>query len=413
MRHERGELSCAPMPALREAYVVDAVRTPIARYRGGLASVRPDDLAAHVLAALVTRNPGLGARVDQIVFGATNQAGEDNRNVARMAGLLAGLPFEVPAVTVNRLCGSGLEAVCDAVRRVATGDADVVVAGGVESMTRAPFAFGKTEEAFARTPPKVYDSTLGWRFENPRLAERIPLLSMGETAEEVATKWGVSREDQDAFAVASQKKAAAAIAAGAYGREIVPVPIPQKKGEPVLFAKDESPRGDVTLEGLAKLAPAFRKGGTVTAGNSSPINDGASAVMVVSGEVLAAEKLEPLARVVASATAGVDPSLMGEGPIPAGKKALTRAGWSVKDLDLVELNEAFAAQSLACIRGLELDAAKVNVLGGAIALGHPIGSSGARILGTLVHAMKAQGARRGMAALCIGVGQGIAMLVDR
>jgi 3-oxoadipyl-CoA thiolase len=401
------------MPALREAFLVDAVRTPIARYKGALATVRPDDLAAHVLAALVARHPALGARLDHVVFGATNQAGEDNRNVARMAALVAGVPFEVPAVTVNRLCGSGLEAVCDGVRRIATGDADVVIAGGVESMTRAPFAFGKTDEAFSRTPPKVFDSTLGWRFENPRLAARFPLLSMGETAEEVATKWSVSREDQDAFAVASQKKATAAVAAGLFDREIVPVPVPQKKGDPLLFAKDESPRGDVTLEGLAKLAPAFRKGGSVTAGNSSPLNDGASAVLVVSEDVVKAEKLTPLARVVAHATAGVHPSLMGEGPIPAGKKALSRAGWSVKDLDLVELNEAFAAQSLACIRGLELDAAKVNVRGGAIALGHPIGSSGARILGTLVHAMRDSGARRGMAALCIGVGQGIAMLVER
>ena len=401
------------MATLREAFLVDAVRTPIARYKGALANVRPDDLAAHVLAALVTRNAAAGAAIDQVVFGATNQAGEDNRNVARMALLAAGLPFEVPAVTVNRLCGSGLEAVCDAVRRVATGDADVVVAGGVESMTRAPFAFGKTDETFSRTPPRVFDTTLGWRFENPRLAARFPLLSMGETAEEVATKWGIGREEQDAFAVASQKKASAAIGAGAFDREIVPVPVPQKKGEPVMFAKDESPRADTTLEALAKLAPAFRKNGTVTAGNSSPLNDGASGVLVVCGDVLKALGVEPLARVVATATAGVHPSLMGEGPIPAGKKALARAGWGPGELDLVELNEAFAAQSIACIRGLELDTAKVNVGGGAIALGHPIGSSGARILGTLLWAMKARGARRGMAALCIGVGQGIAMLVER
>jgi 3-oxoadipyl-CoA thiolase len=401
------------MPQLREAFLVDAVRTPIARYKGGLATVRPDDLAAHVLAALLTRNPAIAEKVDQVVFGATNQAGEDNRNVGRMAGLIAGLPFEVPGMTVNRLCGSGLEAVADAVRRVWTGDADVVIAGGVESMTRAPFAFGKTDEAFSRTPPKVFDTTLGWRFENPRVAARMPLLSMGETAEEVAVKWGVTREEQDAFALASQKKAAAAVAAGAFDREIVAVPIPQKKGEPVLFAKDESPRGDVTLEGLAKLQTAFRKGGTVTAGNSSPINDGASAVLVVSEETLKAQKLEPLARVVAHATAGVHPSFMGEGPIPAGKKTLARAGWTVNDLDLVELNEAFAAQSIACLRGLELDAAKVNVHGGAIALGHPIGSSGARILGTLAWAMKARGSKRGLAALCIGVGQGIAMALER
>jgi acetyl-CoA acyltransferase len=398
---------------LRQAFLVDAVRTPIARFKGGLATVRPDDLAAHVLGALVQRNAVVAERIDHVVFGATNQAGEDNRDVARMAGLIAGLPFEVPAVTVNRLCGSGLEAVCDAVRRVWTGDADVVVAGGVESMTRAPFAFGKSDEAFSRTPPKVFDTTLGWRFENPRLAARFPLLSMGETAEEVATKWGIGREEQDAFAVASQRKAATAIAAGAFDREIVPVPVPQRKGDPVLFARDESPRGDTTVEALAKLQPAFRKGGTVTAGNSSPINDGASAVLVVSEDVVKAQGLQPLARVVAHATAGVHPNLMGEGPIPAGRKALARAGWSANDLDVVELNEAFAAQSIACVRGLELDAAKVNVRGGAIALGHPIGSSGARILGTLLWAMKDAGAKRGMAALCIGVGQGIAMLVER
>jgi acetyl-CoA acetyltransferase family protein len=299
------------------------------------------------------------------------------------------------------------------VRRIWTGDADVVVAGGVESMTRAPFAFGKTEETFSRTPPRTYDTTIGWRFENPAMAARFPLLSMGETAEEVAVKWGIGREEQDAFAVASQKKAAAAIAAGAFDREIVPVSVPAKKGETVAFTKDESPRPDTTLEALAKLAPVFRKGGTVTAGNSSPINDGASGVLVVSEEVVRAEKLEPLARVVAHATAGVHPNLMGEGPIPAGKKALQRAAWTVKDLEVVELNEAFAAQSIACVRGLELDPARVNVNGGAIALGHPIGSSGARILGTLLWAMKARGARRGMAALCIGVGQGIAMLVER
>jgi 3-oxoadipyl-CoA thiolase len=401
------------MPSLRDAFLVDAVRTPIARYKGGLASVRPDDLAAHVVEALANRNAALAERLDHVVMGATNQAGEDNRNVARMAALIAGLPYEVPAVTVNRLCGSGLEAVCDGVRRIGTGDADVVIAGGVESMTRAPFAFGKTEEAFARTPPRVFDTTIGWRFENPRMQARFPLLSMGETAEEVAAKWGISREEQDAFAVTSQTRAAAAIEAGAFGREIVPVPVPQKKGEPVLFDKDESPRPDTTLAALAKLAPAFRKGGTVTAGNSSPINDGAAAVLVVSEEIVRTHALEPLARVVAHATAAVHPNLMGEGPIPAGKKALARAGWRAADLDLVELNEAFAAQSIACVRGLELDPSRVNVRGGAIALGHPIGASGARILSTLVWAMKAAGARRGMASLCIGVGQGIAMLVER
>jgi 3-oxoadipyl-CoA thiolase len=414
--------------SLRTAYIVDAVRTPIARYRGGLATVRPDDLAAHVLSAFIRRQPALAARLDHVVFGATNQAGEDNRNVARMAVLLAGLPYEVPAVTVNRLCGSGLEAVCDAVRRIATGDADVVVAGGVESMTRAPFTFRKAEEAFSRTPPQIFDTTIGWRFENPKMAERFPLLSMGETAEEVAVKWKIGREEQDAFALASQKKAAIALAAGAFEREIVPVPIPQNSSarpvagavrtpsgsrEAMMLAKDESPRPDTTMEALAKLAPAFRKGGTVTAGNSSPVNDGSAAVMVASEAVVRELAVEPLARVVAHATAAVHPNLMGEGPIPAGKKALARAGWSAGDLDLVELNEAFAAQSIACGRGLELDEARVNVNGGAIALGHPIGASGARVLGTLAWAMKARSAKRGMAALCIGVGQGIAMLVER
>jgi len=398
---------------LRSAYLVDAVRTPIARYRGALASVRPDDLATHVVTAFASRQAALYARVDHVVFGATNQAGEDNRNVARMAVLLAGLPFETPAVTVNRLCGSGLEAVCDAARRIATGDADVVIAGGVESMTRAPFAFRKTDEAFSRVPPQIYDTTIGWRFENPKMSERFPLFSMGETAEEVATKHGISRTEQDAFAVESQKKAAAAIEAGAFDREIVPVPVAQKKGEPVVFAKDESPRADTTLESLSKLPAAFRKGGSVTAGNSSPVNDGASAVMVVSEDVLRAEKIEPLARIVTHTTAGVHPNLMGEGPIPAGKKALARAGWKADDLDLVELNEAFAAQAIACVRGLDLSPDRVNVNGGAIALGHPIGSSGSRILGTLAHAMVARKKKRGMAALCIGVGQGIAMLIER
>ncbi len=401
------------MNALRAAYLVDGVRTPIARYKGGLSSVRPDDLAAHVTKALVDRNPALAPRLDQVIFGATNQAGEDNRNVARMAVLLAGLPYEVPAVTVNRLCGSGLEAVTDAVMRVWTGDSDVAIAGGVESMTRAPFAMRKTEEAFGRTPPQIFDTTLGWRFENARMAARFPLQSMGETAENVAEKWKITRAEQDAFAVASQKKAHEAAQRKDFDAEITLVPVPQKKGEPVMFARDESPRPETTVEALAALPAVFRKGGTVTAGNSSPLNDGASAVLVASEELVKEHKLTPLARVVAFATAGVDPNLMGEGPIPAGKRALERAGWKANDLDLVELNEAFASQSIACVRGLGLDEARVNVGGGAIALGHPIGSSGCRILVTLGHAMKRRGARRGMAALCIGVGQGIALLVER
>ncbi len=398
---------------MRPVYLVAGARTPIGKHRGALASVRPDDLAAHMITTLGKRLPALLPRVDHVVFGATNQAGEDNRNIARMALLLAGLPYEVPAVTVNRLCGSGLEAVCDAARRIATGDAECVIAGGVESMTRAPFVFGKSDEAFARSAPKVFDTSLGWRFENPRMAQRFPLHSMGETAENVAEKWKIGREEQDAFALASHQKAAAAQKAGDFDAEIAPVSIPQRKGDPVVVSVDESPRADSSLASLAKLEPVFKKGGSVTAGNSSPLNDGASAVMLVSEDVLRAEKLEPFARVVAHATAGVEPAFMGEGPIPAGKKALDRAGWSVSDVDLVELNEAFAAQSIACIRGLELDPARVNVRGGAIALGHPIGSSGCRVLVTLVHAMRARNVRRGMAALCIGVGQGIAMCVER
>jgi 3-oxoadipyl-CoA thiolase len=398
--------------AMKVAYLVDALRTPIGKFKGALADVRTDDLAAHVIAAITTRNPNLALRIDHVIFGATNQAGEDNRNVARMAALIAGLPYEVPAVTVNRLCGSGLEAVIDGVMRVQLGDADVALCGGVESMTRAPFVMKKSEEVFGRTPPTMFDTTLGWRFENPRMAARFPLQSMGETAENVAEKWKITRAEQDAFALASQKKAAAAIAAKAFDSEIVAVTIPQKKGETVVVTKDESPR-ETTLEALGKLQPVFRKGGTVTAGNSSPINDGASAILVVSEAVVNEAKLEPLARVVSYATAGVEPNLMGEGPIPASKKALARAGWRTSELDVVELNEAFAAQSIACVRGLELDEAKINPNGGAIALGHPIGSSGCRVLGTLLWVMKARGAKRGMATLCIGVGQGIAMCVER
>jgi acetyl-CoA acyltransferase len=397
---------------MRAAYILDGVRSPIGKHRGALAPVRADDLAARMITAILARNPGVADRIEHVVFGATNQAGEDNRNVARMAMLLAGLPYEVPAVTVNRLCGSGLEAVSDAVRRVWTGDADVVIAGGVESMTRAPYVFGKSDEAFARTPPKVFDTSLGWRFENPRMAERFPLQSMGDTAENVAEKWKLGREEQDAFARASHEKAARAQKDGAFDKELVTIEIPQKKGDPTIVKEDESVRPDTTLESLAKLSPVFRKGGTVTAGNSSPLNDGASATLVVSEDVVKSLGLTPLARVVSFATAGVEPNLMGEGPIPAGKKALARASWKVSDLELVELNEAFAAQSLACLRGLELDAAKVNVNGGAIALGHPIGSSGCRVLVTLAHAMRARKASRGMAALCIGVGQGIAMTLE-
>ena len=398
---------------LRTVYVVDAVRTPIARYRGALAEVRADDLAAHVLSSLVERNLALRHELSEVVFGATNQAGEDNRNVARMAALLAGLPYEVAGVTVNRLCGSGLEAVNRAAMAIALGDAEVVVAGGVESMTRAPFSMPKASEAFDRTPPPVYDTTLGWRYPNPKMAERFPLDSMGETAENVAQKWNIGREAQDRFALESQRRAVAAIKSGAFDREIVPISLPGKKGkEPTLFSVDECPREDSSLEKLGKLLAVFRKGGTVTAGNSSPINDGAAAVMLASERAVQASGVTPLARVVSFAVAGVEPGLMGEGPIPAVRTTLARASLRVSDLDLVELNEAFAAQSLACMRGLDLDPSKVNVHGGAIALGHPIGASGARIVATLLHAMRARKAKRGMASLCIGVGQGIATLFE-
>jgi 3-oxoadipyl-CoA thiolase len=397
----------------RPVYVVDAVRTPIARYRGALTEVRPDDLAAHVLSAVVARNAALAGALSEVVFGATNQAGEDNRNVARMAVLLAGLPYEVPGITVNRLCGSGLEAVNRGAMSIAVGDAEVVVAGGVESMTRAPFSMPKATDAFDRVPPPIYDTTIGWRYPNKKMAERFPLDSMGETAENVAVKWGITREQQDAFALESQKKATTAIAAGAFDREIVPVTLPAKKNAPPeTFSKDESPRADTTLEKLAKLPAVFRKNGTVTAGNSSPLNDGAAAVLLASEDAVKRGGLTPLGRIVSFAVAGVEPNLMGEGPIPAVKKALARTDVKLADVDLVELNEAFAAQSLACIQGLELDPRRVNVGGGAIALGHPIGASGARVVATLLHAMRARKAKRGIATLCIGVGQGIATLFE-
>lgn len=398
---------------LRPVFVVDAVRTAIGKYAGGLATVRPDDMAAHVISALCERQSDVTARLDQVIFGATNQAGEDNRNVARMASLIAGLPYEVPGVTVNRLCGSGLEAVADAARMIAVGEAECAIGGGVESMTRAPFSMPKQPERFDRRAPTVYDTTLGWRYPNPRMKERFELISMGETAENVAKKHGIKREDQDQFAVESQRKAAAAWDEGAFADEVVPVTVPQRKGDPLVVDRDESMRPDTSLEKLAKLKPVFRQGGSVTAGNSSPINDGAAALVLASEDVVKQTGVTPLARIVATSTAGVDPSLMGEGPIPATKKLLARTGLRVPNLDLIELNEAFAAQSLACIRGLELDPSKVNVRGGALALGHPIGCSGARIAVTLLHGMKARQAKLGLASLCIGVGQGIATLFER
>src|SRR5215471_2212838 len=395
-------------------YLVDAVRTPIGRYRGALAKVRADDLAAHVITTLVKREPRLVERLDQVVFGSTNQAGEDNRNVARMALLIAGLPYEVPAVTVNRLCGSGLEAINDAARMISLGEASVAIAGGVESMTRAPFSMPKPSEAFGRTPPTIYDTTLGWRYPNPRMEARFDLISMGETAENVATKFGISREEQDQFALRSHQRAVAAWERGLFAKELAPLELPQPKGPPTLFDRDESPRPDASLEALARLKPAFRDGGTVTAGNSSPLNDGASAVLLASEAVVKELGIEPKLRWVASATAGVDPSYMGEGPIPATKKLLARTGLRSPNLDFIELNEAFAAQAIACMRGLDLDPERVNVRGGGIALGHPIGSSGARIVATLASVMADNPkARVGLATMCIGVGQGIATLFDK
>ena len=398
---------------VRPAFIVDAARTPIGKFAGGLSQVRADDLAAHVISGLIERQPACAPHVDQVIFGAINQAGEDNRNVARMALLIAGLPYDVPAVTVNRLCGSGLEAIADAARMIALGEAECVIAGGVESMTRAPYVMSKADQAFSRTAPTIYDTSLGWRFPNPRMAERFELIGMGETAENVAKKHGINREDQDAYALESHRRAAAAAEAGRFEDEILPVTVPQRKGDPLVVSRDESIRADSTLETLARLKPVFRKEGSVTAGNSSPINDGAAGVMVVSGALLEQLGLTPLARVVATATVGVDPAYMGEGPIGAVRKLLTRCNLRIPNVDVFELNEAFAAQSLACMRALELDPARVNVNGGAIALGHPIGCSGARVMVTLVNVMKQQEAKVGVASLCIGVGQGIATLVER
>jgi len=397
---------------VRDVVIVDAVRTPIGRYGGVLRDVRPDDLAALVIAALVRRTGIDPACVEDVVFGCANQAGEDNRNVARMAALLAGLPVEVPGQTVNRLCGSGLQAAVTAYHAIRCGDGDVMIAGGVESMTRAPFVVAKAAEPWSRKL-EVYDTTIGWRFTNPRLAEKYPPYSMGETAENVAERYGITREEQDRYALMSQQRAARAIQEGRFRDEIVPVVIPQPSGEPVVVDRDEHPRPDTTLEALSRLRPAFRKGGTVTAGNSSGINDGAAALLLAEATTARQLGLRPMARIVASAVAGVDPAVMGIGPVPAVRKALARAGLRVEDVDLVELNEAFASQVLACVRELGLDLERVNVNGGAIALGHPLGASGARILGHLVWEMRRREARYGLATMCIGVGQGIAVVVER
>ena len=395
---------------MTDAFITAAVRTPIGRAGGVLADVRPDDLAAAAIAGLVRRAEVPVDRIEDVIFGCANQAGEDNRNVARMAALLAGLPIEVPGQTVNRLCGSGLQAAASAAHAVRAGEGDLFIAGGVESMTRAPYVTLKSGKAWDRTPPPTADSTVGWRFVNPRMKSDWTI-SLGETAERVGTMYGIDRAAQDAFAVESQRRAQAAIQGGAFDAEIVPVEVARGK-QTECVTSDEPPRPDVTLDGLAKLAPAFVKGGTVTAGSSSGINDGAAALTVASAKAVAELGVAPLARIVATAVAGVDPSCMGLGPVPATRKALARARLTVEQLDLVELNEAFAAQALACIQELQLDPARVNVYGGAIALGHPLGASGARILTTLVHALRRTGGRFGLATMCIGVGQGIAMVVE-
>ena len=398
---------------MRKVAIVSAVRTPIGRFRGGLSTVRADDLAALTIAEAVARAGVSGADVDEVYLGCANQAGEDNRNVARMATLLAGLPDSVPALTVNRLCASGLSAVNLAARMIAVGDAEVVVAGGMENMSRAPWVMPKADVAFPVGNVTVYDTSLGWRFPNPKMAAMFPLEAMGNTAENLVDRYDLSRQAQDAFALESHRRAAAAQDAGAFEDEILPVSIPRRKQAPLLVSADEGPRRDSSLEQLAKLRPAFRKeGGSVTAGNSSTLNDGAAALVLMSVDRARAEGREILATYRASASAGVDPTCMGIGPVPATHKAVARAGVAMGDIALAELNEAFAAQSLAVLRELPLPLDRVNVNGGAIALGHPLGCSGARILTTLIYALRARGGGIGLATLCVGVGQGVATLVE-
>ncbi len=399
------------------AYIIDPIRTPVGRYGGALSSVRPDDLAAHVISKLVERTGIDPSKVDDVIFGCANQAGEDNRNVARMAGLLAGLPDTVPGVTVNRLCASSLEAVIQAMRAVRSGEADLIIAGGVESMSRAPYSIPKNASGKALFGNlTAYDTALGWRYPNPRMEAMFPLEAMGETAENVAERWNVSREDQDAFALQSHERAIAAQDAGVFAKEIVPVEIPQRKGDPIVVDTDEGPRRGSSLEQLATLKPAFRKGGSVTPGNSSSLNDGAVAMLIASDRFMTDHpelRGRALARVIASGAVGVDPRIMGIGPVGAIQLACKRAGIGVQDLDLVEINEAFASQSLAVVRELGLDQERVNVNGGAISIGHPLGMSGGRILGHLAREMQRRDARYGSAALCIGVGQGLAVVIER
>ena len=398
----------------RAAYVVDGVRSPFGRYGGGLAQVRADDLLASVITALIARTKIPVDRIDDVIAGCANQAGEDNRNVARMAALLAGLPVSVPGVTVNRLCGSGMQAIADGARLIAMGEADLIIAGGVEQMTRAPYVMGKPDSAFARGNPTMFDTTLGWRFVNPKLTELHETIAMGETAERVARQCGVSREAQDRFALRSQQRAAAAQASGRLAEEIVAITTgTDKKGSKLELTVDEHPRPDTTYESLARLRPAFAKDGTVTAGNASGLNDGAAAVLLASEAALKELGLTPQARYVTSAVAGVAPSVMGLGPVPASQRALGRAGLTAASVDVAELNEAFAAQALPCVEMLGLDPERVNVNGGAIAIGHPLGASGARLVLTLARELASGRGQRGLAAMCIGVGQGIALVLER
>jgi 3-oxoadipyl-CoA thiolase len=396
---------------MKPVYVVDIIRTPIGKYGGKLSSIRPDDLLAHVIRSLLQRNPSIDVNaIEDVIAGDANQAGEDNRDVARMAALLAGLPVTVAGNTVNRLCASGLQAIMDAARQVMCGDAELIIAGGVESMTRAPFVMAKTSSPWQRNV-EIHDTTIGWRFTNKKLAEMHYPYSMGETAENVAKQWKISRQEQDIFAMSSQQKYFEALSAGKWKDEIAPVLILGVREEQILFEADEHPRQS-SLEKLATLKPAFAKDGTVTAGNAAGINDGAAAMLLASEEAVRKYDLKPLAKVISMAVAGVDPSIMGIGPVPATRKALQRAGLQAEQLDLIELNEAFASQSIACIRDLGLDINKVNVNGGSIAIGHPLGCSGVRISATLLHQLKRQHARYGLATMCVGVGQGAAIIYE-
>lgn len=401
---------------MKDAYICDAIRTPFGRYGGSLSSVRADDLGAIPIKALMERNPQVDwSVVDDVIYGNANQAGEDNRNVARMSSLLAGMPTTVPGTTINRLCGSGMDAIGMAARAIKAGETDLMIAGGCESMSRAPFVMGKAESAFSRNPNGLYDTTIGWRFINKQMKAEYGVDSMPETAENVAEDFNISREDQDLFAFRSQQKTAAAMEKGLFNEEICPVTIPQRKGDPVIVDTDEHPRAETTLEGLAKLKAPFREGGSVTAGNASGVNDGACALLIASKEAAEKHGLTPKARIVAMATAGLEPRIMGFGPAPASRKVLEKAGLTLEQMDVIELNEAFASQGLAVMRDLGLpdDAAHVNPNGGAISLGHPLGASGARLVTTAMYQLHRTGGRYALCTMCIGVGQGIALIIER